>query len=33
MSTPLAEHFWAMVRPTGFCWEWTGTLRDGYGKV
>lgn len=24
--------FWSNVTPTGFCWEWSGTLdRDGYG--
>lgn len=26
------ERFWAKVRPTGFCWEWTGFRNDdGYG--
>lgn len=28
------DKFWARVRPTGFCWEWTGQLdAHGYGTV
>jgi hypothetical protein len=26
------ERFWSKVRPTGFCWEWTRSTWDGYGK-
>lgn len=28
----LPDEFWQRVTPTGFCWEWGGTLTDeGYG--
>ena len=30
-STELETLFWSQVRPTGFCWEWTGNLSWGYG--
>lgn len=33
MKKTADERFWALVTPTGFCWEWQGTLRDGYGKI
>lgn len=33
MAKTLEERFWGMVTPTGFCWEWRGSLRDGYGKI
>lgn len=25
------ERFWSNVRPTGFCWEWTGRTHKAYG--
>jgi hypothetical protein len=28
--TPMVDRFWAKVRPTGFCWEWTGA-KDSHG--
>lgn len=28
------DRFWVRVRPTGFCWEWTGRPnKGGYGQV
>lgn len=30
----LPDEFWARVVPTGFCWEWRGTItHEGYGVV
>jgi len=30
----MAGKFWSRVKPTGFCWNWTGSVRrDGYGGV
>ncbi len=25
--------FWAKVDKTGVCWEWTGGIRNGYGRI
>lgn len=29
---PAEERFWAKVRKTETCWEWTGALASGYGR-
>lgn len=32
--TPIADRFWAKVRKTDDCWEWTGGhYRSGYGCI
>lgn len=28
-----AERFWAKVDKSGECWEWTGGLSNGYGRI
>lgn len=34
MSATLQERFWAKVRKTPTCWEWTASLTGaGYGKI
>lgn len=30
---PLEERFWEKVEPTGFCWNWTASTRNGYGQI
>lgn len=30
---PAVERFWAQVNKTDGCWEWTGSLIDGYGSI
>jgi len=32
LTEPEAKRFWGKVSPTGFCWDWTGSLNDGYGR-
>ena len=29
---PLEVRFWSQVNKAGDCWEWTGSLRRGYGR-
>jgi len=30
---PLAERFWEKVAQSGDCWEWTGVVNGGYGRI
>lgn len=30
---PIEERFWKYVNKTETCWEWTGNLRRGYGRI
>ena len=33
MSAPHWDRFWEKVEPTGFCWNWTASLKpQGYGQ-
>lgn len=32
-SVMAAYHFWSRVDNTGECWLWTGSQRDGYGRL
>lgn len=32
-GTQVGERFWAKVQPTGFCWDWTASIKpNGYGQ-
>lgn len=30
---PIAERFWEKVRKSDGCWEWTGAMAYGYGRI
>ena len=30
---PMKERFWEKVKPAGECWEWTGGVGGGYGRI
>ncbi|MCC6271417.1 MAG: HNH endonuclease, partial [Microbacteriaceae bacterium] len=30
---PVVDRFWAKVRKTDTCWEWTGSRTAGYGSL
>ena len=32
-TRPLADRFWEKVKKTSKCWNWTGGLAAGYGRI
>lgn len=30
---PVSERFWRRVRKTDACWDWTGSISGGYGRI